>query len=189
MKKCPKTLLAAGLAVAMVAPMVSTSALAATTGNTTTPTTYDNTIVKYEVTEEYTWSIHSEIDFGKDNKVTGNDIVKDNNNTVSVSKNVIPDGKKLQITVKGNGGGETTDGSDTSFVIANGDTKLNYTVKAGNTDITTNVTPVLEVAAGTNTGSANMTFTLSTKNTTENAAEVAGSYVGKVIYTATIVNK
>lgn len=134
-----------------------------------------STTVKYEVTQGYEWTIHSDIDFGKDKGV--NQKVALDSNTVSVTKNIIPDGKKLQITVKGSG-------NQNAFAIANGNTSLNYTVaKGAGTDIATGGT-VLELAAGTNTGAQALTFTL---NTGDSAAEVAGAYTGTVTYTAAIV--
>ena len=157
------------MAVSMMVPM---SAMAATG---TTESTTENTTVKYEVTQGYEWTIHSEIDFGTSAGV--NKTVAKENNAVSVNKNVIPDGKKLNITVKGSG-------NDGAFQIANGSTILNYTIKEGENDITTGK-DVMNVAAGTNTDSKNLTFTLSTTNGT---AEVAGNYTGTVTYTAAIVD-
>ena len=188
MKKYASKVLAAAMVVSMMVPMSGVSVLADTvTGNADNKyTTSANTDVKYSVTEEYTWTIHSVIDFGSDNTVTGDDITR-NNNTVSVTKNVIPDSRKLVITVKGNGGGADTTTEDTSFKIKNGTTELPYTVKASESEKEFKTGDnVLEVQAGTNTGKVNLDFTLSTKNSTEKAAEVAGSYTGKVIYEAAI---
>lgn len=179
-------LLTTALTASMLVPMASTSVFAADVSGEATKTSNNlTTNVTYNVTAGYTWSIHSDIDFGEnagvDNTVEKTIDISSNTNTVSVSKNVIPDGQKLQITVKGNGGNEI--GNDTSFKIANGNTKLEYAVKAGETSITTGGA-VLDVKAGTNTGSANLTFTLNTKN--NGTAEVAGKYTGKVIYTASV---
>lgn len=164
--KVSKKLLAAIMAAAMVIPMGTASAFAANEPS-------QSTNVKYEVTQGYEWTIHSEIDFGKDAGV--NKTVTKEKNTVSVDKNVIPDGTKLNITVAGSG----TDGA---FTIANGATKLNYTIKNGSTNIATGGT-VMDVAAGTDTSSADLTFTLTTGN---GSAEVAGKYTGTVTYTAAI---
>ena len=170
--------LAAALATAMIVPVGGANVFAATTTGTTEDTTA-TTNVKYSVTQGYEWSIHSDIDFGNDagvqttvEKTTDKD---GKTNTVSVGKNIIPDGKKLNITVKGSG----TNGA---FEIANGKTKLNYTIKNGADNIATGET-VLDVAAGTNTGSKDLTFTLTT---TDKTAEVAGDYAGTVTYTASI---
>ena len=171
MKKCSSKVLAVAMAVAMMVPGMNV--MAAEVSGTSAQDTTVSTDVKYAVTEGYTWSIHSEINFGND--VGVNKTVEKTGNTVSVTKNIIPDGKTLKITVKGSG----TDGA---YEIKNGSTALTYTIKAGETEITTGG-DVLNVAAGTNTGSKDLTFTLST---TTGTAEVAGSYAGTVTYTASI---
>lgn len=136
MKKCSSKVLAMAMVVAMMVPGMNVmAATTSATGNVDNETTTCDTNVKYEVTEAYEWTIHSEIDFDKDKGV--NTSVEKTGNKVSVSKNVIPDGKKLNI------------------------------------------------AAGTNTGSKDLTFTLKTGNGT---AEVAGKYSGTVTYTASVVN-
>ena len=108
----------------MVVPMVSGNVYAAEslTATGTTNDTTCNTTVKYEVTQGYEWSIHSAIDFGQDRGVNKS-VVKESN-TVSVNKNIIPDGKKLNIKVKGSGANGT-------FEIANGSTKLTYNQRRG----------------------------------------------------------
>lgn len=171
--KVSKKLLAAIMAAAMVIPMGTASAFAAETTQTSTTSGPLSTDVKYEVTQGYEWTIHSEINFGKDAGV--NQTVTKEENTVSVNKNVIPDGTKLNITVAGSG-------DDGAFTIANGATKLNYTIKNGTTNIATGET-VMDVAAGTNAASKDLTFTLTTGT---GSAEVAGNYIGTVSYTATI---
>ena len=126
--KCPKTLLAAAVAATMGA-----TAWGADVSGTSAQDTSASTDVKYGVTEGYTWSIHSEIDFGKDagvNQTVSKPETNGSSNTVSVTKNVIPDGKKLNISVKGSG----TNGE---FEIANGNTKLTYTISGNNSEITT----------------------------------------------------
>ena len=170
MKKCPKTL-AAAMAVAMIATMGSGAVFAE---EAETPDT-ESTTVKYTVKEAYEWSIHSEIDFGESDGTKVNTTINNDNNTVKVTKNVISDGKTLNISVKGSG----TDGA---FEIANGNTKLTYTIADGSTNISNGGT-VLDVVAGTNEGSKDLTFTLTTGSGT---AEVAGSYTGTVTYTASI---
>lgn len=167
MKKYAGKVLAAAMAVSM---MVPTCAMAATG---TTQSTTEETTVKYAVTQGYEWTIHSEIDFGTDAGVSKT--VTRESNTVSVKKNIIPDGKTLNITVKGSG----TNGE---FQIKNGSTVLNYVIKDGDNEIATGK-EVMNVAAGTNTDSKNLTFVLSTGTGT---AEVAGNYTGTVTYTAAI---
>ena len=168
MKKCSSKVLAMAMAVAMMVPEMNVMAATGTTDSTT-----ESTTVKYEVTQGYEWTIHSEIDFGTSAGVSKT--VERTGNTVSVTKNIIPDGKNLNITVAGSG-------ANGEFQIENGNTVLSYTIKDGDTEISKGGV-VLNVAAGTNTDSKDLTFTLST--TTE-TAEVAGSYTGTVTYTASI---
>ena len=171
MKKCSSKVLAMAMAVAMMVPGMNV--MAAEVSGTSAQDTTASTDVKYSVTEGYTWNIHSEIDFGTSAGV--NKTVNKSGNTVSVTKNIIPDGKTLKITVKGSG-------DNGEFQIKNGSTVLSYTIKDGDTEISTGG-DVLNVAAGTNVGSKDLTFTLST---TTKTAEVAGSYTGTVTYTAAI---
>lgn len=173
MKKLSKKMMAVTMAATMMATAGSMCVMAADTQD------QKPTKVKYEVTEGYEWSIHSEIDFGKDKGVnkTVNNGDESQKNTVTVLKNIIPDGKKLQIIVTGSG-------DKNAFTIANGNTKLNYTISANKSNIATGGT-VLEVPAGTNEGSKDLTFTLTTGDGT---SEVAGNYEGTVTYTAFIVD-
>lgn len=152
--------------------MVSTSALA------TEPATPDtkSTTVKYAVTQGYEWTIHSDVTFESNKGVNSTATV--DNQTVEVKKNIIPDGKKLNITVQGSG-------SNGAFEIANGNTKLTYKITEGENEILTGGT-VLDVVAGTNTNKKNLKFTLTTGKGT---AEVAGTYTGTVTYTASIINQ
>lgn len=166
MKKYAGKVLAAAMAVSMMVPMAGTSVLAAELDT-------KQTNVKYAVTQGYEWSIHTDIDFGKDAGV--NKTVTKETNTVSVTKNIIPDGEKLNITVKGSG-------ENGEFQIVNGSTVLNYAIKDGKNEITTGG-DVMNVAAGTDTASKDLTFVLTTGDGT---SEVAGKYTGTVTYTAAI---
>ncbi len=160
------------VALSMVTPLTTVAALAADADTKSTDVTY-------KVTEGYTWSIHTAIDFGEDKGVNETSVVdKTGTDVVQVTKNVIGDGKKLNITVAGSG-------SDGAFTIANGNTVLAYDVAAGDAAVQTGGT-VLDVAAGTNSASKEMHFTLHTSTGT---SEVAGSYTGKITYTAAIVNQ
>lgn len=133
------------------------------------------TDVKYEVEQSYEWSIHPEINFGK-NAGAKKTVAKEGN-VVSVTKNVLAEGNKLQIVVKGSG----TNGA---FSITNGKTEvLSYTINDGAANLDVDGT-VLEVAAGTNTGEKALKFTLATA---QRDAELAGSYSGIVTYTASVV--
>ena len=170
-------------AAAMVAAMVPGMAFAADiTGTINDVTTEGTTDVKwYHVTSGYTWSVPSEIDFGMDKGANQTSAVAadgqgENPQQVKVTKNVIPDGAKLQITAEGNG----TQGA---FTVVNGKTTLSYTVAKGDSTINPGDV-VLSVNAGTAEGSQPLTFTLSTGS---NTAEVAGDYEGKVHYVASIV--
>lgn len=163
--------------------MVSTSALAAT-GSADKETTSEETTVKYAVTEGYEWTIHSEIDFGADKGANSTEVkgTSSDGNKVEVTKNVIPNGKKLKITVAGSG-------DSNAFTIKNNDgVTLDYTVNNGDTGASDLIPggEVLSVAAGTNNGEKTMVFTLTTGAGT---AEVAGSYSGTVTYTAEVVNQ
>lgn len=164
--------LAAALATAMIVPVGAGNVFAA--DEVTKETT-----VKYAVTQAYEWSIHSGIDFGKDKGTsTTSEVTSDN--PVKVTKNIIPEGQMLKITVEGSG-------TDKEFTIDNGKTEtLKYDVNNGEENNLTTGGTVLTVNAGTNVASKNMKFTL---HTTSKAAEVAGTYDGTVTYTASIVNQ
>lgn len=136
-----------------------------------------STTLNYEVGSHYQWEIHSDIDFGAD--AGANKTVDRTGNKVNVLENVIPEGKYLNISVKGNG-------ADGAFTLNNGKTeKLTYDVSddAGNVAVNGNV---LSVPSGTNTAVQNMNFKLNTKKAT---AEIAGNYDGKVIYNASVGDK
>lgn len=169
MKKYVNKILAAATAAAMMASMGGMGVMAEDTKTTT---------VKYDVTQSYTWSVPSTIDFtnAADSKVTTSGTTGATQN-VLVTKNVIPEGKKLQITAAGSG----TDGAFTIVPKGKSHT-LSYTLKAGSTAVTSGGS-VLEVAAGTNTGSATLTFTLS-----KDATERADNYEGTVTYTVAVVD-
>ena len=201
---------AAVLAVAMVGSMAVPAFATDSTMQPSESNNYasGNTTVKYQVDQGFTWTIHSEINFGKnrtgatENTEGAHVITRNTNNTVSVDKNTIPNDTKLVITVKGNGGGnEVTNVTNTAFAIKaaapeNGvgaEKTLSYTVtstKVNADDKTaTTIDPkdaVLVVPAGTDQGSTSMTFILDTGKT---ASEFSGDYVGKLIYTASIKDK
>ena len=140
--------------------------------------------LKYQVDEAYEWNIHSEIDFGENKGF--NKYVHVESNKVAVTKNILAEGSKLVIRVKGSG-------TDNAFTINNGGSQtLSYSIGNGERAIEVNDT-VLEVAAGTNEGSSTLNFSLHTRNFGGNGtgyakepAEIAGSYNGTVTYTAEI---
>lgn len=167
-------LLSASLAACMVVPMAMPVCAEGDEKGTT---------LKYVVNESYEWSIHTAIDFGEDQGINKTDVAGNvtdgSEQKVKVTKNVIEEGQKLHIIAKGSG----TDGK---FSVKNGEAGtevLGYTVQSGTNTVDVNGT-VLDVSAGTNEGSADMKFTLST---TTKAAEVAGTYTGTITYTASIV--
>lgn len=130
--------------------------------------------LNYQVSSSYDWIIHSAIDFGADAGVKHT--VDRTGNQVKVLKNVIPEGKYLNISVKGSGAND-------AFTVNNGGSEvLNYDVSDDNGAVGVNGN-VLSVPAGTNTATQNMNFKL---NTTKKSAEVAGNYNGRVIYNAEV---
>lgn len=161
-----KKVVAAGLSALMMMTS-TTSVFAAESGD-------KSTTLNYQVSQSYDWIIHSSIDFGADAGV--NKTVDRTGNQVKVLKNVIPEGKYLNISVKGSGAND-------AFTIDNGGSEvLNYDVSDDNGAVSVNGN-VLSVPAGTNTATQNMNFKL---NTTKKSAEVAGQYTGRVIYNASV---
>lgn len=178
-KSIAASISAAALATAMLPAMAFAIEGPADEGVSATGTTQ----VKYAVTEGYEWSIPTMIDFDKDKGVNSTSVVEASANSgasqkVMVTKNVIGDGKKLQITAAGSG-------DNGAFSIKNGATILDYKVKKpGNPAI--EVTPggeVMNVPAGVNEGDQPLFFTLSTSTGT---AEIAGKYTGTVTFTADV---
>lgn len=164
-----KKIVAAGLSALMMMTS-TTSVFAAESGD-------KSTTLNYQVSPSYDWIIHSSIDFGADAGV--GKTVDRTGNQVKVLKNVIPEGKYLNISVKGSGVND-------AFTIDNGGSEvLNYDVSDDNGTVGVNGN-VLSVPAGTNTATQNMDFKL---NTTKKSAEVAGQYAGRVIYNASVGDK
>lgn len=164
-----KKVVAAGLSALMMMSS-TTSVFAAETGD-------KSANLNYQVSSSYDWIIHSAIDFGADAGV--NKTVDRTGNQVKVLKNVIPEGKYLNISVKGSG-------TNDAFTVDNGGSEvLNYDVSDDNGAVGVNGN-VLSVPAGTNTATQNMGFKL---NTTKKSAEVAGQYNGRVIYNASVGDK
>lgn len=164
-----KKVVAAGLSALMMMTS-TTSVFAAESGD-------KSTTLNYQVSSSYDWIIHSAIDFGAD--AGTNKTVDRTGNQVKVLKNVIPEGKYLNISVKGSGAND-------AFTVDNGGSEvLNYDVSDDNGVVGVNGN-VLSVPAGTNTATQNMGFKL---NTTKKSAEVAGQYTGRVIYNASVGDK
>ena len=168
MKKYARKVLAATMAVSMMVPMMGMNVFAADVN-----TTKGTTDVKYNVQESYTWSVPTEIDFtNKATVTTSGESGKTQN--VCVTKNVIPETKKLHIIVS----------SSNKFTITSVEGKtLNYTVKVGDsTQALTAGGTVLDVNAGTNEGCAVLKFELTKDN-----VERAGKYMGTVAYESSVV--
>ena len=164
-----KKVVAAGLSALMMMTS-TTSVFAAESGD-------KSANLNYQVSSSYDWIIHSSIDFGADAGV--GKTVDRTGNQVKVLKNVIPEGKYLNISVKGSG-------TNDAFTVDNGGSEvLNYDVSDDNGAVGVNGN-VLSVPAGTNTATQNMEFKL---NTTKKSAEVAGQYNGRVIYNASVGDK
>ncbi|MCC3362063.1 DUF6273 domain-containing protein [Holdemanella porci] len=164
-----KKVVAAGLSALMMMTS-TTSVFAAESGD-------KSANLNYQVSSSYDWIIHSSIDFGADAGV--GKTVDRTGNQVKVLKNVIPEGKYLNISVKGSGAND-------AFTVDNGGSEvLNYDVSDDNGAVGVNGN-VLSVPAGTNTATQNMGFKL---NTTKKSAEVAGQYNGRVIYNASVGDK
>lgn len=164
-----KKVVVAGLSALMMMTS-TTSVFAAESGD-------KSTTLNYQVSPSYDWIIHSSIDFGADAGV--GHTVDRTGNQVKVLKNVIPEGKYLNISVKGSGAND-------AFTIDNGGSEvLNYDVSDDNGTVGVNGN-VLSVPAGTNTATQNMNFKL---NTTKKSAEVAGQYTGRVIYNSSVGDK
>lgn len=164
-----KKVVAAGLSALMMMSSITSVFAAEPDSKTTT--------LNYEVSSRYDWMIHSTIDFGED--AGTNKTVDRTGNQVKVLKNVIPEGKYLNISVKGSGAND-------AFTVDNGGSEvLNYDVSDDNGAVGVNGN-VLSVPAGTNTATQNMGFKL---NTTKKSAEVAGQYKGQVIYNASVGDK
>lgn len=164
-----KKVVAAGLSALMMMSS-TTSVFAAETGD-------KSANLNYQVSSSYDWIIHSSIDFGADAGV--NKTVDRTGNQVKVLKNVIPEGKYLNISIKGSGAND-------AFTVDNGGSEvLNYDVSDDNGAVGVNGN-VLSVPAGTNTATQNMNFKLNTK---KGSAEVAGVYNGRVIYNASVGDK
>lgn len=164
-----KKVVAAGLSALMMMSSITSVFAAEPDSKTTT--------LNYEVSSRYDWMIHSTIDFGED--AGTNKTVDRTGNQVKVLKNVIPEGKYLNISVKGSGAND-------AFTVDNGGSEvLNYDVSDDNGTVGVNEN-VLSVPAGTNTAVQNMNFKLNTK---KGSAEVAGVYNGRVIYNASVGDK
>jgi hypothetical protein len=118
------------------------------------------------VSQTYEWSAPASITF------TTNATNETKAGTVSVTSNVIPDGKKLVIKIS----------STEDFKMTSGTAYRTYQVKKGSSVLAAGGT-VLEVASGSNTGSQSLDFILQSV-----ANPVAGTFTGTCDFEASIVN-
>ena len=139
-----------------------------------------STNIRYTVDSNYSWEIHTDIDFGADKGtykyLNETAVLGDNTQAgVRVNSNVIPDGTTLNISLT----------NDNTFTVVNGSTSLGYSVAKTNGGSALSAGDlVLSVESGVNTGSQPLYFTLAT---THDTAEIAGTYIGEVNYVAEIV--
>ena len=173
MKKYARKVLAATMAVSMMVPMMGMNVFAAdaNTGKETT--------VNYEVKESYTWSVPTEITFTSNKTTITTSGTTGATQDVLVTQNIIPNDKKLVISVTNN---------DYKIQTAEG-AILNYKVSVKGpgdqyNELTSTKKDVLSVDAGTNTGSATLKFEL-----TKDHFEKAGTYTGTVSYTSALAAK
>lgn len=121
----------------------------------------------YEVTETYKWEAPADITFDANtntNSKTG---------TLSVLENVIPGGKKLSIKI--------TDGQAFKITSAEG-IERDYTVTGATAGSLAVGGTVLEVNAGTNTGSEELTFALQGVT-----VQQSGTYTGTLNFESAVI--
>jgi hypothetical protein len=126
------------------------------------------TTLTYEVGEAYTWTAPAAITFVTN---SNNDVEA---GTVSVTSNVIAAGKKLQIKIDS--------GEDFLMTLTGGSDTRSYKVLIGETEKEAGDV-VLEVLAGTNTGSQALNFALQSVS-----VQKAGTYSGTCNFVAAVVD-
>lgn len=144
------------------------------------------TSVNYSVTEQYTWTVHSLVDFGY-NKGANNTSVVSKENAVVVTKCVIRSGHMLKISLDTGNDFRVSTGTGAS---------LNYSFYNrlwNNNQIPSSAVPlqagdtVLTVQSGVNSAVSPVTFCLNTAFGV-NVAEIAGDYTGLITYKAEVVS-
>ena len=190
-KKAASLLLAASLAVSVCATPVFADGVnknkASATGEDVTGagrTTTASTDVEYVVTASYEWSVPSKITFREDTaEVEANSNVG-NTQKVKVTKNIIPNKKKLKITVSSDTTKEV-DGTTKFAIKTDAGAYLVYAIKKGNgyTEEIAVGGEVMSVESGKNTADTPLKFFL-TKDSGSNVSEKAGSYAGVATFTA-----
>ena len=159
-----------------------------TAGKTTTA----STDVEYVVEASYEWSVPSKITFRADTAEVVADSEVGDTQKVKVTQNIIPNNKKLKITVDST----TTKNVEgkAKFAIKTGeDAYLVYAIKKG-TGYTEEIPlkgEVMSVESGKKTADTPLKFFL-TKDTAngagEDVSEKAGTYTGVAVFTAQLVD-
>lgn len=196
-KKAAALLLAASLAVSVCATPVfaaNKNEASATGDDVTTPgkTTTASTDVEYVVEASYEWSVPSKITFRADTAEVVADSEVGNTQKVKVTKNIIPNGKKLKITVDSQTTKEVR-GRARFAIKTSDDAYLVYAIKkgAGYTEEIPVNGEVMKVESGKKTADTPLKFFL-TKDTAngadENVSEKAGTYTGVAVFTAQVVD-
>ena len=150
-------------------------------------TTTASTNVEYVVTASYEWSVPSKITFTDTIAEVEANADTGDTQKVKVTKNIIPNKKKLQITVSPTTTKE--EGGVTKFAIkTDEDAYLIYAIKKGTTydDEITVGGEAMSVDSGEYAADTPLKFFL-TKDTGTNVSEKAGSYSGVAVFTAQLV--
>ena len=201
-KKAAALLLAASLAVSVCATPVFAAGgtgadkyKASATGEDVTGTgksTTASTDVEYVVTASYEWSVPSKITFREDTAEVEANSEVGYTQKVKVTKNIIPNKKKLQITVSSDTTKEIE--SKARFAIkTTEDAYLIYAIKKGSayTEEIDVGGEVMSVESGKKTADTPLKFFL-TKDTANgadtNVSEKAGTYTGIATFTAQLVD-
>lgn len=198
-KKAAALLLAASLAVSMCAtPVFADYDMGKQDGSQTTGDAGLTTHVYYEVTEGYTWSVPSTIDFGKDAGVNQRPTVKagfdtesgtkasENNNwqgtapTVKVTKNTIKPGKSLKIKLAGKDEAlngfvvYTTNNHGLEFGVKTTKEKKDGVETAAyqGIDVDPHGSQIFELNAGVDTGAVELEFELNTAKDVSNGGAI-----------------
>lgn len=193
-KKAAALLLAASLAVSVCATPVfaaggtgvNKNEASATGEDVTAPgkSTTASTDVEYVVAASYEWSVPSKITFRADTAEVEANSEVGNTQKVKVTKNIIPNKKKLKITVSST---TTKDvGGRNKFAIkTNEEAYLVYAIKkgAGYTEEIAVGGEVMSVKSGIKEAATPLKFFL-TKDSGSNVSEKAGSYAGVATFTA-----
>ena len=141
--------------------------------------------VTYSVTEQYTWTIHSLVDFGDSIGPNSSSVIS-KNKAITVTKCSLQTGHELKITLSpANSFEMTTDeGATLQYSVYNqqwADDKIPssaVSLRAGDTVMTVH---------NEETASSPVTFCLNT-NSGDGVSEIAGDYRGSITYRAEVVD-